>query len=413
MLKLKIKLFLLLVFFVLAAKAQINQYKYQRDLGQIKNNWQRLILPNDLFKHTQNSLADIRIYGIKGKDTIEVPYLLEQNVNQVIEKEIPFKIINQSKNSNGFYYTFQAEGQPKINQIRLSFKQSNFNWKVTLAGSNTNQEWFTILTDYRILAIKNTAADYHFTQLNFPHSTYKYFRILIQANEQPELNAAKILKTDTLQGLVHTLPIQSYHILNEAKLKQSQIEVKLVNPSPIAVLKLKVANNFDFYRPLTIEYATDSVKTDKGLQYNYLPLYKGTLSSLENTSFTFNPTLSNRLKITIDNQDNKPLQISTIELKGPIYELIARFDQLDYQYALYYGNTNAIAASYELKNFENKIPISMVDLALGEQKENPNYSKAVHQQALFENKMWLWTLMVLIIGLLAFFVYKMLKTTTN
>ena len=44
-------------------------------------------------------------------------------------------------------------------QIKLSFKQENFDWKVKLEGSNDNKVWFTVVTDYRILAIKNSNTD--------------------------------------------------------------------------------------------------------------------------------------------------------------------------------------------------------------------------------------------------------------
>jgi hypothetical protein len=409
MLKQKIKLITLFFCFTLSVKAQFKQYQYQRELKGVTGNWHSLTLPNALFKHTQRNLNDLRIYGLKGKDTIEVPYILEQSADQIIESETPFNIINQSNNAQGYYYTFQSTtSTTPINQIRLSFGQKNFDWKVTLEGSHNNNEWFTILKDYRILSIFNTNTDYHFTQLDFPNANYSYFRILIKANEQPTLKAAKVLKTDTLKGIDTAVVIQSYQLHQDAKNKLSVIDVNLANPSPLSYLKLNVQSNLDFYRPFKIECVTDSFKTDKGMQYNYQTLYQGTLSSLEKTAFNFSNTLTSRLKITIENNDNKPLQLNSITLKGPICELIARFEKTDYQYALYYGDKNASAPSYELKNFESKIPIGITALSIGDEQQNTTF--AIKKEIpLFENKAWLWGLMVLIICLLGFFAFKMLK----
>ncbi len=410
MLKLKTKLFLFLIFgFALGLKAQVKHYQYQRPLKGIGSNWHSLTLPNAIFKNTQSNLNDLRIYGIKGKDTIEVPYILEQSADQLIENEIAFDIINQSNQQGGYYYTFQA-GNPvsSINQIRLSFGQKNFDWSVTLAGSSNNKEWFTILQDYRILAIQNPNTDYHFTQLNFPKTNYSFYRILIKSKEQPDLKAAKILRTDTLRGIDTTVNYQSYQLLNDSKNKTSHVELHLTSPSFISSLKLNVQSELDFYRPIKIECAIDSFKTDKGLQYNYQTIYQGTISSLEPTLFRFKGILASHLKISIENADNQPLPLNGIVLKGPISELIARFEKTDYQYALYYGNKSATAPSYELKNFESKIPLGLSALNLDNEQPNPTFINVV-EKPLFERKIWLWALMAFMISLLGFFTLKMLK----
>lgn len=391
-------------------QAQTNPYRYKRELKGVNTTWHSLTIPNEVFKNAQSGLADLRIFGIKEKDTIEVPYILEQSANQVTDRETPFNIINQSTNTNGFFYTFHTSAATSINQIKLSFKQDNFDWRVKLEGSNDNKEWFTVLNDYRILSIKNANTDYKFTQLNFATAKYSYFRLAIKANEQPQLNAAKILKTDTLKGVYKDVSYKSYQLLNEAKTKQSIIDVTLASPTPLSYLKINAQSDFDFYRAFKIEYATDSFKTDKGTQYNYAPLFEGTISSLETPEFNFTSTFVNRLKITIENNDNKPLRLNSIALKGPVYELVGRFDDATLNYALYYGNKDALIANYELKNFENKIPMQVTSLSVGTEQNNPAFTSEKVIVPLFENKFWLWGLIGVIIALLGFFSYRMLKS---
>jgi hypothetical protein len=409
MLKLKIKIFALLMFGAVGLQAQTNPYRYKREVKGVNTTWHSLAIPNEVFKNAQSGLADLRIFGVKGKDTIEVPYILEESADQVTDRETPFNIINQTSNANGFFYTFQASAAASINQIKLSFKEENFDWKVKLEGSNDNKEWFTVLNNYRILSIKNSNTDYQFTQLDFPTAKYSYFRLAIKANEQPQLNAAKILKTDTLKGVYKDIAYKSYQLLNDAKNKQTIIEVALASPTPLSYLKINTQSDFDFYRAFKIEYATDSFKTDKGIQYNYVPLFDGTISSLETPEFNFTSTFVNRLKITIENNDNKPLRLNSIALKGPVYELIGRFDDATINYALYYGNKEANAPVYELKNFENKIPMEIAPLSVGAEQINPAFTLEKVTAPLFENKFWLWGLIGLIIALLGFFSYKMLR----
>lgn len=408
MLKLKINLFTLLLLCATIANAQTNTYKFKRSITGVNSVWHKMALPNDLYKKANAGFEDLRIFGINGKDTLEVPYLLKQRADKVTTNDIAFKQINQSTNPNGYYYTFQSPGINLINQINLAFKQENFDWKVNLEGSNDNKEWFSLLTDYRILSIKNNDTDYHFTKLNFPDSKYQYFRIAVKSPVQPELLEAKISKTDTVKGTYQEVKYQSFDLKNDVSKKETIINVTLANPVPLSNLRLNAQSDFDFYRSIKIEYATDGFKTDKGIQYNYANLYEGTISSLEEPAFNFANTITSRLKITIQNNDNKPLRLNILQLKGNIYEIIARFDEPKDEYALYYGNEKATGPLYEIEKFESKIPNNLTSVNIGTEQRNPAYSIKT-EKPLFENKAWLWVLMAVIIALLGWFSFKMLR----
>jgi hypothetical protein len=408
MLKLKTKFFFLFFACVTIANAQTNLYKFKRQITGINSVWHSIKLPDELYKNANLDFEDLRIFGVNGKDTIEVPYLLKQRADQVSTQEIPFKLLNQSTNLNGYYYTFQSPGINVINQISLNFKQSNFDWKITLEGSNNNTEWFSILKDYRILSIKNSETDYQFTKLAFPNSKYQYFRIAVKSEMQPELVTAKIFKTDTIKGNYDLVKYQSFDLQNNAVNKETVININLKNPFPISYLSLNAQNDFDFYRAIKIESAIDSFKTDKGIQYNYENLYEGTISSLERSEFSFPNTIASKLKITIQNNDNRPLRLSGLLLKGNVYELIARFDDSKFNYALYYGNEKATKPNYEIEKFESKIPTNLTGVGIGKEEKNPAFS-IITEKPIFENKAWLWVLMAGIIALLGWFSFKMLR----
>ncbi|GGI24036.1 hypothetical protein ACFSNA_13405 [Pedobacter mendelii] len=389
-------------------KAQTNSYKFKRDITNVNSAWHSMKLPNQLYKNANIDFKDLRIFGVNGKDTIEVPYLLKQRADKVTSKNITFKQINQSSNLSNYYYTFQSDTTNTINQINLAFKQDNFDWQVTLEGSNNNLEWFSILKNYRILSIKNNYTDYKFTKLSFPDSKFQYFRIALKSTVQPELLSAKISKTDTVKGTYEDVKYKTFQLKNDATNKETVIEIALENPIPLSYLKLNAQSDFDFYRSIKIEYVTDSFKTDKGIQYNYANLYLGTISSLEKPEYNFPNTITSRLKITIQNNDNKPLRLSKLDLKGNVYEIIARFDNPKYAYALYYGNEKAVTPSYEIEKFESKIPSNLTFVALSEEQKNPAYSIII-KKPIFENKAWLWVLMAVIIALLGWFSFKMLR----
>jgi hypothetical protein len=169
-----------------------------------------------------------------------------------------------------------------------------------------------------------------------------------------------------------------------------------------------VKASFDYYRPITIQYVSDSVKTQKGYVYNYRTLSTGTLNSIKNNSFSFENTIAKKLKISINNQDNQPLKINAVNVKGNVYTMAIRFTE-PATYFLAYGNSIANKPNYDIERFTVKTPESMNGLTLQEEQiisKKPLSSKT----PLFENKIWLWFAIILTIALLGWFSIKMMKS---
>jgi len=390
------------------AYAQMNEYNYKRELSGVKDQWHRLEISDDLFEKTSTSLADIRIYGITAQnDTVIAPYVLDRKENVWSTKNVNFNLINQSKKGSDFYYTYEVPTAEAINQIDLDFSILNFDWRVQLAGSQNQQEWFTILEDYRILSIKNSNTDYQYTKLIFPNAKYQFFRLKITSDKNPDLQKASLTMQENIAGDFKNYLPKDTEIEEKIKQKNTVINLDFGKRIPISSLKLNVENDIDYYRSTSIQYVKDSVKTDKGWRYNYSTLASGTLTSLEENEFYFNSTLLQKVKIIIRNQDNQALKIGAISAKGPVYELAARFTE-EGRYYLVYGNEKARKPSYDISRFKDNIPENMSDLLLGEELpiDKVNEEK---DQALFSNPIWLYLIMGLIILLLGWFTLKMMN----
>ena len=101
------------------------------------------------------------------------------------------------------------------------------------------------------------------------------------------------------------------------------------------------------------------------------------------------------------------MEISNIEVKNSICYLLARFTEKA-DYALFYGNLKASNTNYDIENFQENIPKNPKELQLGNEEKNPDFKK-VTQSPLFENKIWLWALMGIIIVVIGYFSLKMLR----
>ncbi len=132
--------------------SQVENCRYKREIKDVSEQWHKIELPDGIFEKLSEDYSDLRVVGVtEDQDTIEVPYLFKISDKESKIETIDFKIINQSYNEKGSYFTFEVPTKEELNSINLSFEEENFDWKVRLEGSQNQQEWFTFLYDYRIL----------------------------------------------------------------------------------------------------------------------------------------------------------------------------------------------------------------------------------------------------------------------
>ena len=405
--KTKTKLTFLFILLFTASFGQISSYTYKRELSGIKDSWHKVVLPTEIFEKISPDLSDVRIFGITDQnDTIEAPYILQIASEKVTREDVNLDMINNSKNNKGFYYTFEVLAEDAINQIDLDFLQQNFDWRLSLEGSHNQQEWFSIVNDYRILSISNEMTDFQFTKVSFPSSKYRYYRMLIDNNRRPELLTAKLSLNETTEGRYIKYPVNSLKVNADKQSQQTIIYADLNANVPVSRLKIYVKDKIDYYRHMTVEYLSDSVKTPKGWKYNYTELTTGTLNSIEKDFIMFNSTILKKLRIVIENNDNEPLNIDSLSVKGYEYELLVRFND-PATYYLTYGNKSASAPVYDINNFASKIPENMTSLALGNEQQIQKEAENT-VTPLFQNKLWLWVVMGVIILVLGVFSFRMI-----
>lgn len=388
---------------------QMDDYSYKQELSGISDTWHTIKLPNVVMEKTNARLTDLRIYGLQTNDTIEAPFLIRSTADKVVNEKIPFKQLNTTFNDSGYFVTFEVPMKETINRIETTFKQTNFDWQLKLEGSQNQEDWFTLLDNHRILSIKNAQTNYQYTDLIFPEAKYRYYRIQLKTKEKVNLTTAKLLQRKVTPGTFQTHPIKGSFQKDNSTTKLTEFIVFLDMPLSVSQLKLTVQEDFDYYRPITIQALTDSVPTSNGYRYNYRTLTSGTLNSIESNEFTFPHTVTQQLKIIIKNQDNQPLTIGNVTVQGHLHQLIARFTEPG-DYILVYGNKSARKPQYDIQRFTTNIPAFPNELVLGERQTlDKTHLQGKETKPLFENPIWLWLIMGLVILMLGGFTISMLR----
>ncbi|MBK9256382.1 MAG: DUF3999 family protein [Saprospiraceae bacterium] len=385
-----------------------NKFEYSRDISGITEQWHKITLPDSIFSRLSPKLSDMRILGTTAEnDTLEAAYILDEKSENINQYDIKSKIINTSFNQKGHFYTFEITQNEAVNLITPIFKNSNFDWKVLLEGSHDQKEWFTLIKDYRILSIQNDYTSFQFNQINFPDSKYRYYRLHIMSQENPEITSVNITRNEVTGGKYKHYTPEKFSIAENKKVKQSEIEIKLSLPLPINRIKLYIRDTFDYYRPISIKYLTDSVQTEQGWKYNFREIYTGNLHSLSDKTMSFPPVIMQNIKMIIQNNDNNPLTIDSIQCRGSVYEMSVRFTQKA-DYKMYNGNAKVTSPDYDINKFKDRIPTDITEIIPGAEQKISIGTVTDVVDPLFKNKKWLWAVMIIIILSLGWFTYNMI-----
>lgn len=403
----KIKIGLIVITSFMGYVGNAQTFQYHHPIEGVQENWHTISLNEEVLSRISTNFSDLRIYGINEEgDSLEIPYFIEKNKDNVVFTDRRFRILNRSRKGNTYFFTFKLNEPEIVDEINLNFSNRNFNWYLTLEGSQDQKEWFTIEEQYRITSISNDYANYRFTNVNFPPSEYQYYQLRLESEARPRLSSVDLRARDVIPGKYTDYKSKFRTVIDKGQ-KQSIISVDLEKRLPISKLLFTIQDTIDYLRPIHINYLVDSIKTQTGWLRNYQPLTRSYISSLENNVIEFEAVFTSQLQIIVDNNDNIPLTFSDIEVKGVEHKLTARFDSPSLKYFLVYGKEGLRSPKYDIINFKQKIPANLSAVVLGKMLEKKEEIKK--ENPLLENQWWLWGILILIVAVLGIVTYAMIK----
>lgn len=391
----------LLIFIVLglsAASAGQEEFAFKRKIEGGKEGWARIELPDEIYTRLRPDLADLRIFAVSASGTSEqVPFLIDRGGAGSVRR-VDFRLINQTRGGGGRYYTFEPLETSYVNRLVLSFGVRNFDWKVSLEGSNDQRDWQTIVDDYRVLGISNELADYRFTTIEFPQTKFAYFRLFVPTDQDPGPVAATLELVSTARRDLTSYSVENFSVSEDADRKRTVVDLTLTNVVPVSAVNFEVADRIDYFRPATIGY---SVGGRDGERYERLGTF--ILSSFDTGPYGFEEARSGRFRITIENGDSPPLRITSVGALGYRYELKARLPKAE-EYWVHYSDPDATRPVYDIENFSEQIPDELPELGLGSEVES-----ARPNAAYFESTVWLWAALAVVILLIGWFSVRLLR----
>jgi hypothetical protein len=411
-----IKLIPALLALTVALKAQLNTYDYFREIKPVsESGYYQLKLGSSVLDRE----GYYRVYELNGKDTIEIPHVVNSN-NWDVYTERSFtnlRIIDKTYESGkSSYATLVLDTNIIYNSVYLNFDSENFFKDVTLEGSSDNKSWKTIIENEKLFHYYHDAYDNYFrNKIVFEPVSFKYLRIKIDDSDSPKLNIVS-----ASVPLVREEFVEENEYLNNTQSRSENKKDKVsyiecVFPRAYNVIGMDVAiENADKYRR---NVRIESFNPVNG-KNNWLVMADGVIASgssnklyLNTYSYDDFQFKTTKIRLVIQNLDNRPLD--KVEVKPfTRLETIKLKLEKDKKYVLAYGKKEDQLPQYDLEYFKNSIPLNLKTAEPGNEIKIPHVLPAV-QKPLVNSKLWIWVALVVCVLIIGVFSLKLLKPETK
>jgi hypothetical protein len=390
------------------------QWIYYKDFTAkgLGNTIVKFPLDEEIFAGAKDDLSDLRVATIDGND---VPYTLLVERSREDVSSVSLKITNNSSIKGVSSSAILEAPQGKtVNRLHITTADTNFRRNVKVYGSADQKEWSTVLDNGYIYDYTDVKGNFHSqdTTIEFSDSTFAYLKIEISDNEGAPIKIASVEASERVKRIAREVSrTPAFTQTEDTEHKESVIIAdSLQRGIPVAKASLAIgAENFN--RAVFIYSGNDGDKWNF-LGQEYIFRYRTPKFSGEKLAVQFRETNDRYLKIVIQNKDDAPLAVTSVQTFA-VYREVAFQAEAGKMYRVYYGNKNARAPEYDFeKYFQYLDTASAVTAALSPQKNNEQYIAPVEpKKPVSERYPHLLSAALVFAGLiLLFLVYKFLKT---
>ena len=322
-----------------AALAQ-NSFKYKADLEKVSQpGFYKISLSPDVLSKSRADLADVRIADKKGQ---QIPYIFGSTLPAINNVSLLPVIADNSGTDTTASFIVGNEQGYSLNHLVLQLRNTEVKRTLNLSGSDDSKKWYAIKENIPLEPPSAAQGNGSYEQLlNFPLSTYKYFRVDINSNRKlpVEISAVKIYQWQ------HVKP--SYAILPAALVNQrdsnrtSYVELKFRAKYAISKILLN-AVGVKFYNR-TVNVFDDARSL----------IYTGIINSSNPAELIFS-IKTDKLYLEIENHDNPALKIESVNAWQLDQELISYIEPGN-DYHLLFGDEKAMPPDYDLSFFTDSV----------------------------------------------------------
>lgn len=398
------RLLSLLLFALIIVISQVTgqSFTMEAQIDSVKEdgNYQILITP-EVSTHLKQDFSDLRIYDTKNN---EVPYFLKIEKAPVSTESFrSYEIIEHNKVPGCCtQLIIRNSKKNKIDNIGLIIKNADVRKKARLSGSDDKVNWYTIKDNYELESLYNDQKTEEVKILHFPLSDYEYFRLDISDSLSLPISILQAGYYDILHKNATWLDLPAPDVVQTDSIdKKSYVKIAFQSPQYIDRIKFNISGPDNYLRRSKL--CTRTTNSEKSY-FTVITTFE--LRSNHSNEFLLDNLFEQELYLIIDNKDNPPLSVESVDASQIRRTVIAHL-QKDNNYVLRFGDKNASLPDYDLKYFNDKLTIHPKVLKV-DAIEKIEFDK-VQADDFFTTKLWVWAAVIGMVLLLAYFSVKMIR----
>ncbi len=336
-----------------------------------------VVLDRQALDQARPDQADLRLYNAAGN---EIPYALRIRKAEHTSATFDAREYNRGRQGDvaEVSYDLGRYGE-EHNELEVDTAGQNFRRRVEVEGSNDSSRWSTVVSGGLIFRFSASGGGVDEGTVKYPVSRYRYVRVRVHPDAQvdgsaPIIESVTIRRTIRVQGEVQQFPgiSQGREPTREAGRPASGYRIDLRGRVPLQALSVTVAQ-VPFSRPYRLEIVDEDSANPRHLISGRL-VRRGANQTGE-IRINFTEQFVRRLKLTVTDDRNPPLSISSISAHSVARQVIFDADSAGAgPFRLYYGNPKAAAPEYD---FAAALPRRLSQkpqrLPLSTQQDNPAY----------------------------------------
>ncbi len=346
------------------------------------------------------SFSNVRISDGSQHD---VPYIPGQAIEEFQSQFKPYEIISKEQRKGCCtQLIFRADGQ--INNIQLRIRNAETSKRASLLGSDDRNTWFALKEKFSLSWVDGKDNTFEIRIIDFPLSNYNYYKIEIDDSLTAPLNILEVGSYSHPSRRRTLLPLADPSIeVKREGTQETRIALQWDTLQRIDRLNIH-ASGPPLFRRHGLLYAIskvgDSGKKDKRNLIGSVELSSGKAAEID-----LPLTYASNLELVIDDGDSPPLKIDAVKAYQVQRFLIAWLEG-GKSYNVLVHDKSMRAPVYDLELFRDQVPeetavikpAELVKPVRVQSGDDPFFSSGA-----------MWAAIILIIGILAFYSYRMVQ----
>lgn len=395
------KLYLIILVSLGIASALFSQqFKAIADIDSVpEDGYFRILLSPDLISYSNSDYSDIRLFDSKGK---EVPYFLKEDAFATsVTGFTEYKLLENKHLPEKKLTRVWIENPNKniISSLGVVVRNTDITKEITLKGSDNKTDWYIIQKSAYNSGDKFNETSELIT-LNFPNSDYQYFEISINDQKKDPIQVLKVgyYGSQLSKGTYTQFPVKEMQQTDSSN-KHSYIRIKFAIPYELSRLELEIDGPELYQRNCVVgQY----VSNKNGSTFEIEDQFE--LVSNKPAIWETSKLNVSELMLIVENNDNPPLKFKEIKSYQLNKYAIAKLNKNEV-YSIKTGNPQLSFPDYDLKYFSENIQEEITVL----KTRNLSVSSTQETSKTIFSKTVLWSVIILVIGLLGFFSIKLVR----